>query len=330
MKGLQTYTFCCIVACFAQSKTGDAQTNAPSLFKLDTSGALTITFSNQPLLSYQHHITYPPSGIDSIYKRSGFIHPLYTPKGQVLTTIQPADHYHHYGIWNPWTHTLFENDTIDFWNLHARKGTVRFVAFTEKYATQNFAAYTTLQEHVVLYKNKTEKVALKEWQTVKVYTPDSTQYIIDISSKLICATASPVQLLTYRYGGGLGWRTTDYWNKDNCEVLTSEGKNRSNTDGSTARWIMAQGNLPQNNWGGMMILSHPGNYNHPEPLRIWDETGNNGKGDLFINFSPTKTKDWVLTPGNEYVLKYRLIVFNGKQNNVQANTAWNNYVQQVN
>ncbi len=329
MKGTLTYIFCCIATVIVSSSTANAQVNTAAFFSIDTTSTLTILFKQQPLLTYQYKVAYPPAGVDTIYKRSGFIHPLYTPNGQVLTQIQPADHYHHYGIWNPWTHTLFEKDTIDFWNLHARKGTVRFMKFTEISKTENFATYTALLEHVVLYKNNTKKVAIKEWQTVKVYTPDSSQYIIDISSKLTCASSSPIKLLTYRYGGGLGWRATDYWNKDNCEVLTSEGKNRSNTDGSAARWLIAQGNLPQNDWGGMMILSHPGNYNHPEPLRIWDANGNKGRGDLFINFSPTKNKDWTLTPGNEYILKYRLIVFNGKKNNVQANTAWNNYIQQV-
>lgn len=329
MKSGLTYIFCCITTAISFNATVKAQVHAAASFSMDTTSTLTIFFKQQPLLTYQHQLVYPPAGVDTIYKRSGFIHPLYTPNGQVLTQIQPADHYHHYGIWNPWTHTLFEKDTVDFWNLHARKGTVRFVRFTEKKTTENFAIYTALQEHVVLYKNNTEKTALKEWQTVKVYTPDSLQFVIDISSKFTCATNSPVQLLTYRYGGGLGWRATDFWNKDNCEVFTSEGKNRSNTDGSTARWVVAQGVLPGNDRGGMIILSHPGNYNHPEPLRIWDANGNKGRGDLFLNFSPTKTKDWVLTPGNEYVLKYRLVVFNGKTDSAKVNTAWNNYVQQV-
>src|SRR5690606_42107088 len=46
----------------------------------------------------------------SAYGRSGFIHPLWSPKGQVLTRVQPEDHYHHYGIWNPWTQLNYEGD----------------------------------------------------------------------------------------------------------------------------------------------------------------------------------------------------------------------------
>ena len=84
-------------------------------------GSLTIQSGNKNLLRYWYKTVYPPAGIDSAFKRSGFIHPLWTPNGQELTRIQAPDHYHHYGIWNPWTHVLFEGDTVDFWNLRGRK-----------------------------------------------------------------------------------------------------------------------------------------------------------------------------------------------------------------
>ena len=69
------------------------------------------------------------------------------------------------------------------------------------------------------------------------------------------------------------------------------------------------------------MLSHPDNYNHPEPLRIWPDTSNS-RGDLFANFSPTKDRDWRLEPGHTYTLRYRWIVFNGHFTKEQAESAW--------
>jgi hypothetical protein len=86
-------------------------------------GSLTIQSGNKNLLRYWYQTVYPPAGVDSSFKRSGFIHPLWTPNGQELTRIQAPDHYHHYGIWNPWTHVLFEGDTVDFWNIRGNQGT---------------------------------------------------------------------------------------------------------------------------------------------------------------------------------------------------------------
>ena len=296
--------------------------------KMKVDSALTIFSGHQPLLTYQFRTIYPPQGIDTNYKRSGFIHPLYAPHGQVLTNIQPKDHYHHYGIWNPWTHTFFEGDTVDFWNIKGHQGTVRFAKFTSQKSTSTYSEYTALHEHIVFKKDGSEKVALNEWQTVRVYAPggNSDQYIVDITSKMSCASQSPLLIVAYRYGG-LGWRATEYWDKNNSEMLTSEGKTRDNTDNTKARWIIVYGSLPGNDEGGIVMLSHPSNYNHPEPLRIWDKKQNAGRGDVFANFAPTKDKDWLLEPGKTYTLKYRLVVFNGKFDSTKAENAWKKFVK---
>jgi len=271
-------------------------------------GELTIHDGATNLLRYNYKTVYPPTGIDTAFKRSAFIHPLWTPRGQVLTRIQAPDHYHHYGIWNPWTHVLFEGDTVDFWNLKSRKGTVRFGNFVSVVSGPVYAEYAARHEHVAFKKNGKEKIALNEVQTVRVYKPEenANYYLVDITIEMKCASESPFLILEYRYAG-LGWRATEKWNKDNSEVLTSEGKTRKDADGSTAKWFYVQGAL-DNDYGGAAMMSHPSNYNYPEPLRIWPENSN--KGEMFAMFAPTKTKDWLLSPGQTYTLKYRFVVFN--------------------
>src|SRR5688572_23458611 len=285
-------------------------------------GAIVIQAANKNLLQYNFKTVYPPQGIDTAFKRSAFIHPLWTPNGKVLTRIQAPDHYHHYGIWNPWTHVLFEGDTVDFWNIKGRKGTVRFGKFISITEGPVYAEYQALHEHVA-FKNGQEKVALNELQTVRVYRLDNNQdnYIVDITIQMNCASSSPFLILEYRYAG-LGWRATEKWNKDNSEVLTSEGKTRKGADGTTARWAIIQGAL-DNEYGGAVMMSFPSNYNHPEPLRIWPENSNGG--EMFAMFAPTKTKDWALTPGNTYVLKYRFNVYNGRISKEKAESGWQYY-----
>jgi len=311
---------------------GQQQKTRPtaSSVKIKVDSVLTISSGDKKLLTYQFNTVYPPKGIDTNYKRSGFIHPLYTPHGQVLTRIQPPDHYHHYGIWNPWTHTFFEGDTVDFWNIKGHQGTVRFAKFTSQTSNSKFAEYTALHEHVVFKKDGSEKVALNEWQTVRVYNPakDGASYVVDITSKMQCASPSPLLIVAYRYAG-LGWRATEYWDKNNSEMLTSEGKTRDSTDNTKGRWIVVYGELPGNDEGGIVMLSHPSNYNHPEPLRIWDKKANGGRGDVFANFAPAKDKDWLLEPGKTYTLKYRLVVFNGKFGAAKAENAWKTFVKEI-
>ena len=289
-------------------------------------GFMTISSNNKNLLRYNYKTIYPPKGIDTVYRRSGFIHPLWSPRGQELTRINAPDHYHHWGLWNPWTHVLFEKDTVDFWNLAGKQGTVRFANFVSTTTGDVYAGFKALHQHVVFKKQAGEKVAINEIQSVKIYQPSADQnyYIADINIQLNCATESPVLLLEYRYGG-LGIRATEEWNRDNSEVITSEGKNRKQSDGSTARWVMVQG-ATNGDHAGLVMMSYPTNYNHPEPLRVWPEDTNK-RGDVFLNFSPTKNMNWLLLPGKEYLLKYRLLVFNDKFSKEKADAAWHHFAK---
>jgi len=282
-------------------------------------GELTIQASGKNLLRYVYKTVYPPAGVDTSYRRSGFIHPLWSPAGQRLTRIQPKDHYHHYGLWNPWTHTLYKGDTIDFWNIGSGKATVRFSKFIAETSGNVFAGYKSVHEHVVTKKGKQADVAMNEVQSVRVYDPGKDYYIMDFTSTLTCASDAPITLLEYRYGG-FGWRTTEKWDNKNSEVITSEGKSRKEADGSKARWCIIQGAI-DDAYAGAIMLSHPTNYNHPEPLRIWPENQYD-RGDMFANFSPTKDKDWSLEPGKTYVLRYRMIVFDNKMTKERAEAAW--------
>lgn len=288
-------------------------------------GSLKINSGNTTLLGYQYKFMPAPEGKDPSYGKSGFIHPLNTPKGDTLTWIQPADHYHHYGLWNPWTHVLFEGDTLDFWNLNKKQGTVRFAQFLKQEDGPVFSEYAALHEHVVL-KNGEEKVALNEVQNVRIYQPESNLYVMDISIDMNPAGDSPFHILEYRYAG-FGWRATEKWTDKNSEVITSKGKSRKDSDGSTARWCIVQGELGSN-YGGAVLMSHPTNYNHPEPLRIWPE-GSNGDGDMFVNFAPTKNMDWILEPNKTYNLKYRLLIFNGNMTAEKAEAAWQEYTKPI-
>ena len=75
----------------------------------------------------------------------------------------------------------------------------------------------------------------------------------------------------------------------------------------------------------MLFLGHPENYNAPEPLRIWDEKANGGRGDAFVNFAPTKNKDWELMPGRLYKQRYRIFSYDGEMDREKADRLWNDF-----
>ncbi|MGV3761152.1 DUF6807 domain-containing protein [Parapedobacter sp.] len=288
-------------------------------------GADELVLSNRegnPLVTYRYTVKPPPPGVDAAYGRAGYIHPLQTISGKVLTHIQPADHYHHYGLWNPWTHVEYKGKMYDLWNIGDKKGTVRFVEFAEIFQDTKHAGFEAVHDHVV-FDDGRETVIMRENWRIAISQLDANRYAMDIRSTLVPVTDADVVLKEYRYAG-LGFRATPEWTNKNSGVLTSTGKTRKDADGSLERWTIMSGQLGDSR-GGVLFLSHPDNYNFPEPVRIWPVDANGGRGDQFFNFSPTKNMDWVLEAGKAYTLQYRLVVFDGSLSADEAEQLWQSF-----
>lgn len=322
-----------------KNKDGSGQTSTYELSKgprpvqdqnpvkvVDEDGTLRITEMGKNVLQYNYKTVYPPHGVDTIFKRSGFIHPLWSPDGHVLTRINPPDHRHHVGIWNPWTHVLFEGKTVDFWNLGEKQGTVRFAKLISKTEGPVYGGFKALQEHVVLKDSpiREGQVALDEVWDIRVYDIGPGIWLWDFTSSLNCATSNPVTLEKYRYGG-FGFRAAPDWNNKNSKVLTSAGKTRIDADATRARWCMIDGDIDGGH-SGILFMDYPTNYNFPEPMRVWPVDAN-GRGDVFFSFSPTRDMDWHLAPDKDYVLKYRMLVYEGTISPEQAENAWKAFTQ---
>lgn len=284
---------------------------------------------NQPVLQYNYNTVPAPGGVDTLYNRSAFIHPLWAPNGVVLTNIFPnASHMHHMGIWNPWTHTSFEGRETDFWNIQKKEGKVIYAGGLETFSGPVWCGFRSSQDHIAFLKDGSKKTAIHETWMVKVYPvyKEGTRRLWDFSSTFTPATPSGITLLQYRYGGGFGLRTTAYFTPATSQVLTSEGKTRKDADNTRARWVKISGATPDGK-AGMLIMNFPDNYDSPEPVRVWPE--NMEGGELMFNYSPTKMKSWQLTPGARYQLKYRVMVYSGDITAEEAEAAYNDYAYPV-
>ena len=287
-------------------------------------GVLKFDYNGQSLIGYRYKMKLPPIGVDKLYQKSGYIHPVISPKGDTLTRIQPPDHYHHYGVWGPWTKTKINDREVDFWNLKEGQGTVLFKEFKSISSGKVFAGFTAKQEHLNFIKKDNPRIAINEKLEVKVWKNNNpNQYFIDYTSEFTTPLKEGILFEAYRYGGGLGFRFKEQWNKNNCNVLTSEGKNRMAADGTKAKWCIIYGESNnRKSTNGVLFMSHPQNRAHPEPMRVWPTTANKNRGDMFFEFCPIRHKEWEIKRNKKYKLNYRMLVFDGSISHEQAESHW--------
>jgi hypothetical protein len=302
------------------SRSSASINEQPGIQVVKNDSALILQKGSQHVLQYNYGVVPGPEGQSKLYDRSGFIHPLWSPSGSVLTNIHPKDHYHHLGIWMPWTHTEFEGKPVDFWNLGEGQGTVRFDRFLSTTSGPVYGGFQAEQDHVALKTSSGEKVVLKEVWDVRVYNvggPDKGYWLWDFVSTQRCVADSPLKLLQYRYGG-FGFRATADWKGPTAAYLTSQGRTRKDGHATRARWCDTAG-VSDGNWKGITFFSNPRNFRHPENMRIWPEYDN----DVFFNWAPVQAGDFEMRPGVDHVFRYRQYVHEGKIDIDRTEQLWN-------
>jgi len=314
-------------------KKGIAETAEISVEKNDST--LLVHKGGNEILHYRHSTMPAPPGKSELFNRSGFIHPMFSPSGQVLTWAQPEDHIHHVGLWNPWTRVRWKGHHTDFWNLVAGLGTVRYKDVIATSSGPIFAEFHVLQDHIAFVPQKPpfpvedgeeskEVIVIEEEWIVRVWNVDDG-YLIDFTSLIRNVLDEDVSLDAYRYGGGIGYRATSKWNKDNSIVLTSEDKTRKDGDATRAKWCWISGDL-EGIQTGLLFMSDPENYDFPQPMRIWPENSN-AEGYQYFEFTPIREKAWVLEPGKTYSQKYRIWVQEGELIQEKAEQQWQQYAE---
>jgi len=297
---------------------------------------LTLQRDEDRILSYYHAVMPPPEGRDEIYQRSGFIYPIWSTTGNILSEIHPKDHVHHFGIWMPWTHTRYEGNLVDFWNIQDGTGTVRFSKFISTTEGPVYGGFQVEQDHVALKTSAGEKVILKELWDVKVYNiggppprlaspdagagPEKGYWLWDFKSTQRNITDIPLHQDKWHYGG-FAYRGAQQWKDSDALYLTNEGKTRADANGTRVRWCDISGSI-DGQWEGVTIMSNPNNFRHPEPMRIIPDANY-----VYFVYCPSVLGEWEMKPGEDHTFRYRLYMHEGKANLEDNERLWKDYAE---
>lgn len=288
-------------------------------------GELKLTVGGQPVLFYRmDRAAVPREGIKPELLRAGYLHPVFSPTGQLVTDDYPSNHAHHHGIWTPWTKTSFQGRSPDFWNMGAKTGAEEFVALDRTWSGPVHGGFAARLKMVDL-SAPTPVTALNETWQVTVYDVGGASRpvrMFDLVTTQTCATADPLILPEYHYGG-FGFRAAGAWNGPGvaARYLTSEGiTDRIKGNNSRARWCFLGGPLKDGAFAGTATLGHPDNFRAPQPVRLHPNMP-------YFSFVPQLLGEFRIEPGQPYVARFRFIVADGEPDRAHLDSYWNGYAQ---
>lgn len=273
------------------------------------------------LLEYQAEPgPFPRDNIPELFRRGGYLHPLRTRSGRMVTDDFPRNHLHHHGVWWAWTRTEFDGRKPDFWNMGQGKGRVEFVAVDGTWQGPVHGGFQSRHRFVDLTAPQ-PAVALEESWEVTVYDLASAGpnwWFFDLVSTQRCATASPLRLPEYHYGG-IGLRGNWAWNgATNAQFLTSDGEtNRVKAHAQRSRWCDVSGSI-DNAIAGIAVLGHPSNFRAPQPMRIHPD-------EPFFCYAPQQLGGMEIKPGESYVSRYRFVIHDGPMTRAELDRLWNDF-----
>jgi hypothetical protein len=309
----------------------EAPTGGDEATCTDDGKDLLLKAGGRPVLRYHHAVVESPPGLDPVYRRSGQIHPLYTPSGLVVTDDFPPDHAHQHGLFFAWVNTTFGGHRVDFWNQAGRTGRVRHVETLATAGGPVFGQFAVRLRHEDLTGPDAPTPVLDEVWTVRAYHV-SGPFLVDFETRQTCAGAKPLEINRYHYGG-FGLRGQRAWfdpgvkgedppdpaRSGRSDFLTSEGKHRADGNHTRARWVDLSG-LVDDRFGGVAVLGHPDNLRAPQPVRLHPNKP-------YLSFAPEVLGGFTIAPDSPYTARYRLATHDGPPDPAALDRLWRDYAE---
>ena len=286
----------------------------------DPDGAgLWVRLGKNKAFRYQALARPPRPDIDSAYLRGGYIHPVLSPRGTVVTDDYPEDHKHQHGIFTAWTKTEYEGRAPDFWNMGQKKARKDHVSLEGTFGGPVAGGFRARLGSTDLGATPPKVVLDERWMVTlyRTHPGRPPHFLFDLEWTDEVQGNSPLVLPDYRYGG-LGVRgSADWVDPEKVVFSTSEGKDRKSGEATRPRWSHLGGQVGKR-VAGIAALDHPGNFRAPQPVRIHPK-------DPYFSLAPQKAGPFELVPGKPYVSRYRFVVSDGPVDRALLDRLWNDY-----
>ncbi len=263
---------------------------------------ITVRRGSQLVLTWNAVPLPLPSGMDPRLQRSGFLHPVLTPKGAVVTAAYPEDHPHQNGIFMAWTKTRWNDRELNFWDLAAGTGRVLHQRVISTATTDQGISF----EVDLIHRAEQEPVVdiLRERWRVHVRSAETDCHDFEIQSTQYNQTALPLQVLQYHYGGFAVRGPVDWLSAaSDTQIVNSAGADRETANHQHARWV-AMTAVQNGQQVTIAMLSHNSNFRAPQAVRVHPSKP-------YFVYSPAVDGEFHIERGQPYQSRYRFLVCDG-------------------
>jgi hypothetical protein len=315
-----------VVGMIAFGNEGAESPQIDDLRLIEQVNSISIRRGNKAVLVYNKQSPPVPAGMDPRYNRSGFLHPVASPSGRVVTATFPIDHPHQHGIFSAWVNTTFDGRKIDFWNLVG--GTGRVVH--EKVISTTDDARGIGFEVDLLHRTEGDNpidVLRERWKITLVSSSDDVN-CFDIESTQTALTKIPLIVHKYHYGGmalrgPVAWlnekqKSTKVQADAVSRFVNDHGSDRKKGNHEHAKWVSLTGKL-EGQAVSITVFCHRDNFRAPQAARLHPSKP-------YFVFSPCVDGEFVIDKLNPHHNKYRYIVTDEPPDNACLNEQWNAWV----
>jgi lysophospholipase L1-like esterase len=293
---------------------------------------ITILSHDKPFLVYNKQSPPVPIGIDSVYHRSGFLHPVISPRGKVVTATFPADHAHQHGVFSAWVKTTWHDRELDFWNLAKGNARVLHQRVLCVFAHDDGVGF----EVDLVHRAQSSPIVdvLRERWKITAQPTDGSYHAFDLTSTQLALTDKPLVVHQYHYGGfavrgPMAWLSPkdgdrgsgDSEPRSDCRFLNDQGSDRIQGNHEKSRWVSMSG-LVAGEPASITVLCHPENLRAPQAARLHPTKP-------YFCFSPCVDGAIVIDRGHPLHAEYRYLITDSEPDAAWIENQWQAWVTSV-
>jgi hypothetical protein len=245
------------------------------------------------------------------HRRKPHVHPLRTPSGACLTTVEPDDHPWHRGLW----FTIKYVNGDNFWEELPPYGVLRHRD----------------AEAVEWIAPDRQTVVIDERRRLTHVDLDAAggAYAIDVDLALlprVDVVLDRTEFTTWGGYGGLTLRGRPDWT--GTRLLLPDGTSHERVLGECARWCDLSGDVDGGS-GGVAFLDHPANPSHPVPWYASTRAATYGDAGWsnFLNAAFLWDGPLTVAAGEELRFAYRVVVHDGTWDAERVESCYRRWVE---